>query len=174
MQEACQGPASCRDTNMHHPTSVRRGTSLNLLPGKSQTSVLPSFASCLQLFHPEPGASLGSRPWGCPEASTMAGWMPYLTTFWLRAGRGRWPVLGYARLRAELNGQARARLFSNHLGKACSGNKKLFHLPVIRECKWGLGNPRPAWPMRSAGLWTVFLRERMMQSKWNKRSTLVF
>lgn len=57
-------------------------------------------------------------------------------------------MLGYARLRAELNGRARARLFSDRLGKVYSGNKNLFNLPVTRECKWvwatpGLPGPCP-------------------------------
>lgn len=81
-------------------------------------------------------------------------------------------MLDYARLRAELNGQVRARLFSNQLGKASSGNKSLFTLPVTRECKWVWATPGLRGPCPPQGF-GVFLRERMMQSKWNKRSVLV-
>lgn len=73
---------SCRDTNTHHAPSVRRGLSLN----KSQTLILPSFASCLQLFHPEAGA------WGLAPGAALrparwaAGMLPL-------PGAGRMPCL---------------------------------------------------------------------------------
>lgn len=59
-------------TNMHHPTSIQRGMTLNLLPDKSQTLLLSSFANCLQLFHPEAGAFLGSRSLGGPNPACWA------------------------------------------------------------------------------------------------------
>lgn len=79
-------PASCTDTNTHHAPSVSRGPSLNLLPDKSQTLILPSFASCLQLFHPEAGA------WGLAPGAALrparwaAGMLPL-------PGAGRMPCL---------------------------------------------------------------------------------
>lgn len=106
------GGTNCRDT-----TSVRRGPSLNILPDKSQTLILPSFARCLQLelsWSLAPGAA--PRPAQGPAGVLPlpgAGRMLCLATGWLRAGRGWWPVLGYTSLRAELNGQARTRLFSD-------------------------------------------------------------
>lgn len=60
---------SCRAADRHYTTAVHRGTSLYLLPDKLQTLILASLGSCLQLFHPEAGAFLGSRSRGCPEAS---------------------------------------------------------------------------------------------------------
>lgn len=155
MQEACQAPASCSDTNLRHPTSVHSGTPLHLSPDKSQTPILPSFVSYLQLFHPKAGAFLGPRSWGCPKASRMGsrraasarGRLHALPPC-LRGGRGGWPVLDYARPPADLNGQARARHFSEHLGKGYSGKKNPFTLPITTECKgvWatpGLPGPCP-------------------------------
>lgn len=37
--------------------------------------------------------------------------------------------------RLGLRVRQRARLFSNRLGKVCSGNKKHFHVPNTSECK---------------------------------------
>lgn len=57
---------------MHHPTSIQRRMTLNLLPDKSQTLLLSSFANCLQLFHPEAGAFLGSRSLRGPNPACWA------------------------------------------------------------------------------------------------------
>lgn len=43
-------PASSRDTNTHHAPSVSRGPSLNLLPDKSQTLILPSLPAASSAF----------------------------------------------------------------------------------------------------------------------------
>lgn len=52
---------------MHHPTSIDREMTLNLLPDKSQTLLLPSFANCLQLFHPDARAFSDSCFLGAPN-----------------------------------------------------------------------------------------------------------
>lgn len=57
---------------MHPPTSTHRGMALNLLSDKSQTLLLPSFINCLQLFHPDAGAFLGSCALRNPKPACWA------------------------------------------------------------------------------------------------------
>lgn len=63
-------------------------------------------------------------------------------------------MLAYASLRAELNGQARTRLFSDGLEKIHGGNKNLFNLPIARARQWVWathGPPGPC-PLQGFGL----------------------
>lgn len=162
---------------MHHPPSIHTGMTLNLLPDKSQTLLLPSFVNFLQLFHPDSAVFLGSCSLRGPKpmlgnwlAASARGLPRAWCHCWLAVSReGTVPSAGVP-CQAELKHQA---TFSHPWGKVNSRNKTLFNVP-LPLCKWcwaASGLPSP-WP--STGLWTELQQERMVQSKWNKRALLVF
>lgn len=153
-------PASSRDTNTHHAPSVSRGPSLNLLPDKSQTLILPSFASCLQHFHPEagawglaPGAALRPARWAAGTLPLPGAGRMLCLTAWSREGMVANAGLRQAACRAKWPGEGKA--LQQSVGEGIQWKQKPFHSACYQRVQMGLGNPRPAWPMPSAGLWSV-------------------
>lgn len=87
-----------------------------------------------------------------------------------REGRVAGAGLRQAACRSQQAGQSKA--LQRPFGEGVQWKQKPFHSAHYQRVQMSLGNPWPAWPVPSAGLWTAFLRGRMMQSKWNKRAAL--